>query len=519
MKFLIKKINSFLLEVEESQSSVLTFLLTFYLITNLRNFIEIFSDGTCFGLRCFAHYQYGYFWVATTLILIAYFFFEKNIVKHAKVIFLFFAFIWLAPTLDLLISGGKDEMLYLHPYMHSEMLQRFFSFWSIGDDRPGATPGIKIEIAIILLSFFYFSFFFKKASLKKSLLFVFFIYGTIFLYGMFPFLSIGFLDALKLYWARMSPKMHADYFLLLIFINGLAILHLHNQKYFKEVLKDLRYLRIGHFLMMLACGYALGFYEEGVDFFKWDQRIFFDTILTCLAIGMACLFSIVTNNIADLEIDKVSNQGRPLIKGSIPLDYYKKIGILSLAFSLIYAANVNFQTFYCILIFIGNYYLYSMPPMRLKRVPVISKLFISINSLVMLILGKFTLTGKFSISPDFAIYFLLCITLVINFIDLKDVEGDKKAGINTIPTLLGLKMGKRVIGFFFIISYVLIYPILKKRLELAGWDIIPFLICGLIAYFLINRKKYSEKPVFLFYLSSIVFLGAFFILRQTHSIT
>ncbi|RLA63968.1 MAG: hypothetical protein DRQ89_05010, partial [Epsilonproteobacteria bacterium] len=200
-------------------------------------------------------------------------------------------------------------------------------------------------------------------------------------------------------------------------------------------------------------------------------------------------------------------------------DYYKKIGILSLAFSLIYAANVNFQTFYCILIFIGNYYLYSMPPMRLKRVPVISKLFISINSLLMVILGKFTLTGKFGISPDLAIYFLLCITLVINFIDLKDVEGDKKAGINTIPTLLGLKMGKRVIGFFFIISYVLIYPILKKRLELAGWDIIPFLICGLIAYFLINRKKYSEKPVFLFYLSSIVFLGAFFILRQTHSIT
>jgi len=326
MKSVFKKINSFLVEIEESPSSTLTFLAIFYFITNLRNFIEIFSDGTCLGLRCFAHYQYGYLWVASTLILLAYFFFEKKIVKHAKIILFFFAFIWLAPTLDLLISSGRDEMLYLHPFMHSDMLRRFFSFWSIGDSRPGATPGIKIEIAIILLSFFYFSYYFKKASIKKSLAFVFLTYSTIFIYGMFPFLSSGFLDFFGLYWARMSPKMHADYFLFLIFLNGLAILHLHSPKYFKEILKDLRYLRIGHFLMMMACGYALGFYEQGIDSFKWDQRIFFDTILTCLALGMACLFSIITNNIADLEIDKVSNQGRPLIKGSIPLDYYKKNG-------------------------------------------------------------------------------------------------------------------------------------------------------------------------------------------------
>jgi len=189
------------------------------------------------------------------------------------------------------------------------------------------------------------------------------------------------------------------------------------------------------------------------------------------------------------------------------------MGILSLVFSLIYAANVNFQTFYCILIFIGNYYLYSMPPMRLKRMPVLSKLFISLNSLLMLILGKFTLTGKFSVPPDLALYFLVCITLVINFIDLKDVEGDKKAGVNTIPTLLGPRIGKKVIGAFFILSYVLAYPLLKKRLDLIGLDLLLLLICGLIAYFLINRKKYSEKPVFLFYLSSIGFLGAFFIFR------
>jgi 4-hydroxybenzoate polyprenyltransferase len=513
MKTLVKKINSFLTQIEESPSSVLIFLAIFYFITNLRNFVEIFSDGTCFGLRCFAHYQYGYLWVATTLILITYYFFEKNIVKHAKVILFFFAFIWLAPTLDLIISGGKDEMLYLHPYIHGDMLKRFFFFWSIGDDRPGATPGIKIEIAIILLSFFYFSYLFKKASIKKSLLFIFFTYSTIFIYGMFPFLSTGLLDVLGLNWSEFRPKMHADYFLLLIFFNGLAILHLHEPKYFKELLKDLRYLRIGHYLMMMACGFALGLYEEGNAILKWDQRIFFDTIITSLALVFACLFSIITNNLADLEIDKVTNRERPLIKKSIPLNYYKKIGILSLAFSFIYAANVNFQTFYCIMLFIGNYYLYSMPPMRLKRVPVLSKLFISINSLLMLILGKFTLTGNFSITPNLAIYFLVCITLVINFIDLKDVEGDRKAGINTIPTLLGLKVGKKIIGLFFIMSYGLAYPILKTRLDLTSWDILPLLICGLIAFGLINRNEYSEKPVFLFYLSSIGFLGAFFIFR------
>jgi len=84
---------------------------------------------------------------------------------------------------------------------------------------------------------------------------------------------------------------------------------------------------------------------------------------------------------------------------------------------------------------------------------------------------------------------------VIQFIDIKDYEGDKKEGIKTLPVVLGLKKSKRLIGAFFVLTYLSVYLVVKEKVLL-----IPLFVLGCIQYFLVNRKKYHERWVFIAYL-------------------
>jgi 4-hydroxybenzoate polyprenyltransferase len=216
------------------------------------------------------------------------------------------------------------------------------------------------------------------------------------------------------------------------------------------------------------------------------------------AIFFAGLFSLATNNLADYEIDKISNKARPLVSQRIKRQDYIRLSWIFLAAALFYASAVNFIVFFIISLFIGNYFLYSMPPLRLKRVPFFSKLFISVNSLALFILGCLS-TGSFRIPERVIVFFLLYFTPAINFIDIKDYEGDKLNGIKTLPVILGLRKSKFIIGIFFLLSYAAVCSIAPGALVLN-----LSLLFGLLMFLLINRKNYHEKPVLITYLSSLL---------------
>jgi len=132
--------------------------------------------------------------------------------------------------------------------------------------------------------------------------------------------------------------------------------------------------------------------------------------------------------------------------------------LIFLGLALFYAGVVNFPTFFIISLFIGNYFLYSAPPLRIKRIPFFSKLLISLNSLILIILGFFIITGSIINFPwEITIVFLIGATAVANFIDIKDYEGDKKVGVKTLPVILGIRKAKFLISLFFILTYLSVY--------------------------------------------------------------
>jgi len=492
MKFL-DKIEETIKKVETSKAPLIYFILTFFFAATLRNFLEIFSSNAPMKFDAFSHYYLSYACLALGLIILFHYITKEKIVKISRVILPSFLILILVPIIDLIISFGRGHTItYMLPGKHDDLGFRFLTFFGPFNGA-GITPGMRIEIGLIIsCSFLYF--FIKKRSIIRSLFSSFLTYSLIFTYCAMPFVLKAFLNLFGLTY-NFSSLLMRSFYLLLILILGAWLFYLHNKKYFIEILKDIRPFRLLHYELMFVLGIIL------VGSIQLTPTTLFNWIFIMASIVFAWLFSVITNNLADIDIDKITNKKRPSVSKSIPVEYYKQLSWIFLLLAIVYSWAVDFTSLFLMLLFIGNYFLYSMPPFRLKRVPFFSKLFIAINSLVLLALGYTSVSGGPSISAGIIFLFLAGLTALINFIDIKDYEGDKKAGIRTLPVILGLKKSKLVIGSFFLILHTVLYFILGN-VDL----LLPLITIGAIQFCLINRRSYSEKPVFIVYLFSLIML-------------
>ncbi len=297
----------------------------------------------------------------------------------------------------------------------------------------------------------------------------------------------------------------------------LAILYFYNKKYFLAIIKDIRPFRLLYYVLLFIWGIVFGnnYYNTHLDkylglTFDLNSFIPFPLISVIIIIVLAWLLSVIINNIEDQKIDAISSPWRPLVSGSISLAFYKKITLILIILIFLGSVAIGFNVFYMILLFIGNYFLYSSAPFKLKRIPLLSKLIISANSLILIfsgfIIGYVYQSGVniYIILNNFPgsliIYILVFFTLAINFIDIKDYYGDKAVGIKTLPVIFGLEISKLIIGMFVFIAYA-VSPLF---INMSFWLVLLLYIFGIIQFVLINKKEYSESPVFVIILISLL---------------
>lgn len=82
---------------------------------------------------------------------------------------------------------------------------------------------------------------------------------------------------------------------------------------------------------------------------------------------------------------------------------------------------------------------------------------------------------------------------------MKDIEGDKTAGIKTVPLLFGDIWGLRVVGIFTGLAFLLVPIFLNTYILLA-----PAIPAALIAYYFINKKPFKEKYIFRTYFAFVL---------------
>lgn len=496
-------IGKYIDRIEDSGKSLTFFIWLFIFATTVRNLIEPFSTGYGWHLKFIVHSYFWYICLALCLITVIALVVREKVEKVSRVVLSCFIILLIVPFFDILLTGGH-QIEYFSPNKDYLGERYVFSLF-VQKKGPGASAGQRIEIATILF-FSMLYFLHKTKSFLKSILGVFAIYNVVFFLAALPF---------GLYW--ISKAINAEFppdrtilltklLLVYIFIAANSLFYATDKSVYFEIMKNMRWLRLGHYWLMLATGMVIA----GVKAGHIDLNIFLNFMLVCIAIIFAGLYSIIVNDIHDVQIDRISNPERPLITKAISHKTYKKISGPALYIALVYAVAGGWMSFLIISAVALNYYIYSAPPIRIKRF-LYSKYVISFNTLLVLLLG-YHIAGKNIMEfPKIIIaYVLIMFTACINFIDLKDYEGDKKAKIRTLPTVLGLEKSKRLIGVFFLFAYAML-PF--------SYDLLPFVanisivivfsaVFGLLEFMLVNRKKFNEKYVFWTYEASLLFFTA-----------
>jgi 4-hydroxybenzoate polyprenyltransferase len=293
--------------------------------------------------------------------------------------------------------------------------------------------------------------------------------------------------------------IHPIYLLILSFVPAIY-LAIKNPPFFKQLSLDLRLGRITHYFILFLFGFTL--YHNSINTLKTILlKEWIEVILFFMVLMYAALYAIATNNIEDIEIDKVSNKDRPLVQETIDPSLYMFTARLSLVFSFSLAFLIDWVYLASVLGISIVYYVYSCKPFKFKRFVLVAKLLIGINSFIAAVCGFVIAGGKWNEFPVFwSIFILLPVSLMANFVDLKDTHGDRIAGIKTLPVLLGEELTKKMIGGFILLTYsmVLFY---FEHIYLKS---IIILSCS-FHLFLLFKKPYKEK--YIFWLHNFLFLG------------
>ncbi len=484
--------------------------LTFLSAVTLRNIVEASSTKLPLSTipPAWTHYYLWAVCLAATLIALGHFVTRESPTRTARIVLPGFVLLLIAPTVDLILTRGAGEaMNYICPGDSVPLYQRFSTFFG-PPMKSGITLGMRIEIAIVLcLAFFLFRL--KHCRRWRSVVGTVALYTVIFLFVSVPCYTDPIFRSISPGYRYNSSDI--DCCLLLLTIPLLVLLLWRERPALLSALAgNMRIPRLLHYELMLAFGWILA----GANL---TRSMLATKVLEALMLGTsaatAWAFAVATNDLADEAIDTVSNPSRPLIGKTIRREEYSHVAWLFFGVACATAFVLHPIPFLLILCFMANYYVYSVPPLRLKRIPIVSKLAISGNSLILVALG-FMLGGGdlYKLPPNLVLFFLVPVTLAANFIDLKDYEGDKQTGVWTLPVIIGMRPAQIIIGIFWLMAYVSFAMLTSQH-----WLRFALPIVGVLQFGLLVRRRYSEFPVFCVYLTSLIAVLVLLFCKAKHA--
>jgi 4-hydroxybenzoate polyprenyltransferase len=502
--------------LEDNNIPFLNYILTFFAAILLRHFFEAYSQAeNYFNLPTelvavdLLHYTLSYITLALLLIGVLYYAVRIKIEQIARVVLPSFILLLLSPLLDLLLTLGEGvSILYLQPGYDINLLHTYLTFFG---GFTGVSAGIRIEIALVLIGIFFYCLN-KQLTILLSLVYTWICYTVIFLWGAAPYFVQWIKQLTGFAYTFTGISMIHFYLVVTLLLAGM-IFFLANKSLLMALIKDMRALRIFYYIIMLLLGAVLALCVNperiSTQIYFYDD-ILINLLLASIAIGFSCLFSLMMNNTADVAIDCISNPDRPFVSGAISPIVYTQLTYVFGSLALFYAAMVNAKTFLIIVATMASYYIYSMSPIRFKRVTVFSKLTIAFNSLALVVLGFLLVQHDLSHFPNsLFIIILIGFTLAANVIDIKDTAGDKAAGILTLPVLLGEQQAKYLIAVAFFLTYVSFF------LLVPNYYLLPLMIVGgLMQCYFILRKPYREWMVLALNNISIIFLMGYLIMEK-----
>ncbi len=485
------------LEEIESQNLKRTFL-TIFLWLFLRIFLEsVFESSHYIGyipfsykalVIYFLHYPCFYLSLFLGIVIITALIIKEDVRKITSAFAFGFGIVVFVPLIDWIFDGGYKITypLRIGPYLLSG-LNPFVSIIEYG-----GSPGQRIIFfsVCILVAFYGY---FKTKKIVSGVILFFILYFLIILLGGMPTLLAGnrpedvYITGGILY---SDTQKYTAIFILLLIPFAILYFYLLNKRGFKLLILSIRlersifYGAVGLAGLFLALQQAP--YFPGISFI-FDRL---GLVILFLAIFAGFSGTSVVNDLFDKRGDSITRLRNPLLRGIEP-QYYLVGGTLLNIFALALSLILGYVPFLLMLTLLILGLLYSMPPVRLKRIPIVSSFTLAVAMVLALAMGYSIITGGevFNRIPGSILKAtLLAGTFGFTAKDINDIEGDKKTGILTLPIifsgqdrgLLPLPMGI-VIG-----SSYLFFPLFIKEL-LSGS--VFFAVITLLYTTLIKRPK------------------------------
>jgi len=516
-----KRIRKIIDSIENHPLTLSQFILGFSALIVLRMLGEHFLSGFAsrpaefaLGSALAAYLFFLFSIILLILFLSAYL--RESFRKIANLLLWGFFLVIFPPLLDKYFCGDQRCWSFYAFDSLAGLGKRFLTFFG-SDPVVGITYGVRIEVALAVL-FLIGYIFLKTGKPLKAFLGGFIAYAILFILGSFPswlaflFLaseknvaSVQGIDVAGLFLSpiryfsysgaeilnTLNAKMNLIYAFLLAPLSVLFFWQNFRGKFW-PVVRNVRWIQISIHAGLVLFGAGLGaFYfpqNITVDIFS-----FFALANLILAAVFAWLASVFLNDIADLEIDKITNPKRPTATGEISAGEYQNYFWACFLLSLILGLTVGVKFFLLALVYQTISWIYSCPPFRLKRFSGAAG-FLSALALALLFSSGFMLLsdGQDISRLPHQVFWLLIVAFMVSLPikDLKDIEGDRKNGVWTIPVLLGETWARFVIGLGIFISYALSVVWLNAKILFF-----PAMILGAVSFWVLQNKKISSRRV------------------------
>lgn len=207
------------------------------------------------------------------------------------------------------------------------------------------------------------------------------------------------------------------------------------------------------------------------------ENLYLPYLLYALILGICCnIFIVGVNQIADVKIDEINKPYLPLPSKVLSIRQAKFIVFTALSICLLLSLLVSVYLFGIILLAISIGWVYSMPPIYLKKHHLGAALAISFVRGILLNAGGFLVfnylvNGEVAMPNNVKILTLFIVVFSIGiswFKDLSDVEGDKKFNIRTLAIVYSSKsvliIGNILVSLAYLITILFQYQEFNGKL-------------------------------------------------------
>lgn len=526
-------IEKLITSLEDTPISVVSWLAAFGGVIWIRYLIESFSSPNISGFLpsdspTLLHYTLYYLATVVLVVVVVSAVTHVSALRMMRALIFVLPVIWLGPLIDL-VRGASTHISYVFVKTPATLLHDFLTYFG-PLTGVGATFGLRIELAILILILGIYVYSHTK-RFSAALIGMVALYTVVFLTAVLPSL-LGFLlpssglfialqNALVSHNFLHPSEIYSIYRVSELWFNAIMaqtlflILCVSSAVWFYRVyrgavvaiFRNIRPERVALYLVVALLGGFIALAEGSLV--HWTILDIITIVTGVFVIIFAILFAIAINDLVDEPIDKISNTDRPLVTGALTRETMREAGFISASMMLLGALSLGSYSTFFILIFTASYYVYSAPPLRLKRVPILASILIGVAALSIMLFGFFLISTNQELRAfpaPIALLVVLFMALVANIRDIKDIKGDAAAGIWTLPTLLGDRRSRMVIGGMTFVACLLVPIFIPIKIL---W--IPSLIAGVVSWVGLVRGL-GERflfPLYFLYIASVVLLLRF----------